>query len=616
MKKIVPILAFLFIAQISAQNSRRVSADQHFERLEYAHAIEDYLDDITKGKATDETFEGLAKSYENIANYKEAERYYRRLSKGTSAKPENILGHARTLKSIGKIDEYKAQMQRFINLKPNDPRATSYVKNIDQLEEKLSARPIYEVTPVDFNTDNSDFGAIRYGNKVYFASAKTDSRKKHHMNGEPLLDIYKAVVTSTGKVGPYESLSNDINTKYHEGIITQAKGGRVYFDRNNYTNNKFKKDDNGVNQLQIYYADLVNGKYEVERAPFNDDNFSSAHPALSPDGKTLYFVSDRPGGLGEGDIWKVSINSDGSFGTPQNLGATINTADNEVFPYVGNDGAFYFSSNGHSSFGGLDNFVLNDGKVENLGAPINTGFDDFSFKPFDGNKSGYLASNRGGESDDIYTFELLPPCEPDVTIVVTDEEGNVISDASLVVLNKKTDRSEVKALNELGSTTFTSNCDTSYQLDATAEGYENATQVLVVTTSNTSRTLVLGKEKPLVTEKAVILNPIYFDFDSWNIRPDAAAELDRLVQVMNENPTMTIAASSHTDERGTPQYNMTLSDKRAKSMRDYVIRKGINSDRISGTGKGETDPAVDCESNCSEEEHQLNRRSEFTIVNR
>jgi len=617
MKNSILFLALFIVVQAYAQrnNSRTVSADKHFERLEYTHAIEDYLEDIRKGKSTDETFERLAISYENVSNYKEAERYYGRLSKGTSAKPENVLGHARTLKSIGKIDEYKAEMQRFISMKPSDPRAKSYLSNIDDLEEKLNARPIYSVTPVNFNTENSDFGAVRYGENLYFASAKTGSRKKHALNGESLLDIYSTTVSSNGKAGPASSISAKINTKYHEGIMTQsADGKRVYFDRNNYTGSKFKKGEDGINQLQIYYADLVNGQYEVTRAPFNDDNFSTAHPALSPDGKTLYFVSDRPGGSGKGDIWKVSINSDGTFGSPQNLGSPVNTPDNEVFPHVGSDGTLYFSSNGHSSFGGLDNFALEGGKVSNLGAPINTGFDDFSFKPYDGNKAGYLASNRGGASDDIYAFELLPPCEPEITILVTDDEGNVIPDASLVVLNRKTDRSEVKALNDLGSVSFVSNCDTSYQLDATAEGYENASQVLVITDSNTSRTLVMAKEKPLVTTNAVILNPIYFEFDRWNITPQAAAELDRLVGIMNEYPDMVIAASSHTDERGTPQYNIGLSDRRAKSMRDYVISKGIDPNRIAGTGKGETDPAVDCGQNCTEDEHQLNRRSEFVIV--
>ena len=199
---------------------------------------------------------------------------------------------------------------------------------------------------------------------------------------------------------------------------------------------------------------------------------------------------------------------------------------------------------------------------------------------------------------------------------MTDEEGNVVPDASLVVRNRETDASDVKELDDLGKVSFISDCDASYQIDATAKGYENTSQLLLVSDSKTSRTVVLEKEKALVTETAVILNPIYFEFDRWDIRPDAAAELDRLVQIMNENPSMTIAATSHTDERGTTAYNLSLSNKRAKSMRDYVIGKGINSDRISGTGRGELEPAVDCGSNCTEAEHQLNRRSEFVIVKR
>lgn len=615
--RILFLTLFIVFQAYSQRNSKNVSADKHFERLEYTHAIEDYLDDIQKGKATETTFERLAISYENTSNYKEAERYYRRLSKGTSAKAENIIGHARTLKSIGKLDEYKVQMQRFASLKPNDPRSKSYLKNINHLEERRNARPIYEVSPVNFNTENSDFGAVRYGEVLYFASAKNDSQKKHALNGEPLLDIYTTTISTNGKTGPVDGISAKINTKYHEGIIAQSKEGkRVYFDRNNYTSKKFKKGEDGINQLQIYYADLVNGEYEVKRAPFNDDDYSTAHPAISPDGKTLYFVSDRPGGAGKGDIWSVNINEDGSFGSPQNIGLPINTPDNEVFPYVGSDGVLYFSSNGHSSFGGLDNFAYKNNQVINLGTPINTQFDDFSFKPYDGNKSGYLASNRNGKSDDIYAFELLPPCEPEITILVTDEDGNVVSDASLVVMNERTDRSEVKTLNDIGAVTFKSNCDTSYQLNASAEGYENVSQELIVTDNNTSRTLVMIKEKPLITETAVILNPIYFEFDRWDITPQAAIELDRLVGVMNEYPDMIITASSHTDGRGNSEYNLTLSDQRAKSMRSYIISKGIDPDRIEAIGKGETEPAVDCKQNCTEEEHQLNRRSEFFIVKR
>ena len=614
-------LTFLFCvlgASIWAQNFNKITADQHFDRLEYTYAIQDYLQQIKEGNGNAFVYERLAISYEKLGNYRDAERYYRRLAKGRNGDSKYIYAWAQMLKANGKFDEYSAQMLRFIDAYPSDPRADAYKNDLETLKSIQAQEPCYTVDNVTFNSKKSDFGAFRDGDTLYFASARAPMKKNHGWTDQSFLDIYKATVSKDGKVGPGIPISEMINTKYHEGISAKTPDGkRIFFDRNNYTNGKYQKDSVGVNQLQLYYSDRVNGAFaKAVPVPFNDKNYSTGHPALSPDGKTLFFASDRPGGQGQADIWKVAILDDGNFGTPENLGTVVNTSGRDAFPFINIDDQLYFTSDGHVGLGGFDIYRYDSEIVINLGDPINTGADDFSIKFNSDGSSGYIASNRKRKGDDdIYAFAKIPPCKGVITIMAKDMQRKALSNATIKITNLSDNSEQTQQTDVLGRYAFTSDCDIKYTIVIEAEGHDATTQTVEIRTKDITENFSLETSLDVeITEDRVVLSPIYFDFNKWDVTPKAALELNRLVSVMQRYPTMIISAESHTDARGPEEYNRILSDKRAKSMRDYVISQGISAERISGIGKGESDPAVNCGLECTEEEHQLNRRSEFVIV--
>ena len=362
----------------------------------------------------------------------------------------------------------------------------------------------------------------------------------------------------------------------------------------------------------------------VEALPFNSENYSTDHPALSKDGKTLYFTSDMPGGFGQGDIYKVAVNSDGSFGEPVNLGQKVNTEGREMFPFSGEDGTLYFSSDGHLGLGGLDVFFTKevDGKmapIRNLGIPLNSGADDFAFV-MNGAEEGFVSSNRmgGRGSDDIYAIKKLQPlCDVLILAKVKDAKtDNLIEGATVSLADAEGNILSTKTTNAEGMTEFMIECENDTELQVLMDEYESQKLAVAGTTEEeVDVTIMLDPIEKIIEAERIVLNPIYFDFDKSNITSQAAFELDKLVQIMTKYPEMIITVASHTDRRGPASYNMGLSDRRAKSTVQYVISKGIDAARISGAGKGESEPVMDCKSGCTEDQHKMNRRSEFIIMN-
>ena len=624
------IFVFVLISTTAkAQNKDTQKADKLFNNLNYTEAVEAYTKLIEQGKAGPYVYEQLAKGYTVLNDTKKAESFYKRAAKGKKVAPETLYSYAQALKANGKASEYASWMNKFVASSPNDPRAARFKSNPNYLSDILAMEPAFTVVNASkLNSKLADFGAFVKDNILYFASARNTSRKNHNLNGEPFLDIYTATLDGSSMGSP-EILDGDVNTKYHEGTAAISPDGkRMYFDRNDYFKGDYDKSTEGVNQINMYTAEKVGGSWvNIASVPFNDDNYSTGHPALSPDGKTLYFSSDKPGGKGGSDLYMVSVNADGSFGTPQAVSG-VNTSGTEAFPFIAEDGALYFSSDGHLGMGGLDVFSAfakagSFATPENMGPGVNSGSDDFAIHINADNKSGYVSSNRpGGKgSDDIYILGQVPPCDVDVALTVEDESGNGIANALVALVNTTEDTTDSDTATTTGKYLFSSKCNREYTVTASADGYESKTRTLTVGKEDSQNTIILEaivieEPEPVITETEVILNPIYFDFDKWNIRPDAAAELNRLVDVMNRYPTMIISAESHTDVRGPATYNQSLSQKRAASMRDYVISRGINSSRISGVGKGESSLAVSCNPTCTEDEHQLNRRCVFKIVSR
>lgn len=613
---------------LTAQNRDTKKADKHFSRLEFVDAAEDYQKLVDNGKGDAYVYKQLAECYYNVFNTVEAERWYAKALE-SSQDPETIYKYSQMLKANGKYEESNAQMEKFASMRPSDDRATAFRKNPDYLPKILEKGKKFNVQNLDFNSEQSDFGGTLNDGKLYIASARNDNRRNYGWNKEPFLDIYTLTKNSDGSYQSATIMNDKINTKFHEGLVAFTPDNKtMYFTRESFFEKVYEKDSltrNRLGVLHLFKATKLGGDWDtVESLAINSENYSIKNPSVSADGSTLYFASDMPNGYGGFDIYKAPINADGSIGTPQNMGQKVNTEGQEMFPYISSNNTLYFSSNGHLGLGGMDVFYTKeiDGKlapIRNVGIPVNSNADDFAFSIDEEAGEGFVSSNRdgGAGSDDVYAIKKLQPlC--DVLIIATildDKTREPIAGASVSLYDDQGNKIVSKSSNDQGIAEFIVECEQNTALEVTKDGYESR-RVTVAGVSEEENPVQISLDpiEEIIVEDEVVLNPIFFDFDKSNITAKAAFELDKLVQIMNKYPDMVINATSHTDSRGSAPYNERLSDRRAKTTVQYVISKGIDASRITGMGKGESEPKVDCGNKCSEEEHQLNRRSEFKIT--
>lgn len=626
---IVLSLTFTF-AQDDGISSK---TEKKYDKLSYIETTKELLKLVEKGNKTPEVYKKLANSYYFNTKMEEASKWYGELFKlDAVVEYEYYYRYAMSLKAIGDYTGANANMKKFATLKPDDSRAILFSKSPNYLEAIEALSGDFELENLDFNSRFSDFGTSFYKDGIVFASSRGDG-KLYKWNEQPFLDLY-TYNTESNSVKPF---SESLNTKYHESSTSFTQDGNIiYFTRNNFFKGKVRKSGEKVNGLKIFKAEFIDGAWKnIVSMPFNNDDYNVAHPALSLDENKLYFASDMPGTRGKSDIYYVDILEDGTYGDPVNLGDAINTEGRENFPYISNNGTLYFSSDGHQGLGGLDIFMtkLNDPSqaVTNLGKPINSSRDDFEFIIDEFSNEGYLTSNRynGKGDDDIYRFSRSF-CTQLVSGTTVNKNTNVIIPyASVVVLNEK--GIEVQNLNsdQNGAFSYEGPCTKQkYNIIATKDGYIQSDQTFIVNpkkredvvlklnlTSETSQPADVGRDLVEVLN----LNPIYFDFDKSNIRPDAEIELRKVIDYMNKYPTIRIDVQSHTDSRASDDYNMALSNRRNVSTKQYIINKGgISADRLEGRGYGETMLVNKCSNGvkCTEDEHDWNRRSNFIVINR
>ncbi len=623
-------------------------ADSYFEKMWYAEAAELY--EMVLNKSESPSFDIIRKAGDSHyfnTNMGRAYYWYDQLFERhkDEMSADNLFKYAHALKGTGRYGRSK-RLMRLYNRKLKTEESSIpgrraeaasrevIMDNILATEEQVSLKNLA------VNSKYSDFAPMFYNEgEVVYASAVDSaffSTRRYKWNNQPYLDLYVAKINEESEdVRDAVKFSKKINTKYHEaGVTFSPDNTTMYFTRNNY-GKKLKRDKHGVNNLKIYQSKKVDGEWtEAVEVPFNSDEYSTGHPALSPDGKQLYFVSDMPGTIGGTDIFVVDVLDEGGFSEPRNLGPEINTERKEMFPFI-NDSKLYFSSDGHVGLGGLDIFeVAFDGEegfleVRNLGRPINSNKDDFSYIVNETTQKGYFASNRrGGKGDDdIYSFKRLIPEEANnnaIAGVITElVTGDVVPEALVVLLDENNRKLKEVVTGADGAFVFEDlEGNTKYTLRS--EKSEFSTDSQVVSTLDNERVAVdialRRLEDRIVVEDGIRklkTDMIFFDFDKSYIRDDAGRELDKLVAVMRQYPGMVIKIESHTDSRGPAVYNKYLSDKRAKSTRAYLIQQGIAADRIeSAIGYGEERLLNECNGSvrCSSAKHQLNRRSEFIIV--
>ena len=627
-KTLTLILVTLFsYSFVFSQNNSTKKADRLYDRLQFVKAAEEYLKLSDSELNSDYVITKLANCYYNLFETSEAEKWFKKIvNKNPDA--ELIYKYSQMLKANGKYKESNLWMNKFSEMKPYDSRAISFKNTPNYIDKIINKGKRFNIQNLKINSEYSDFGATIYKNKLYFVSSRNEkaTSRNYGWNDEPFLDIFSSTINDKGSHLPAD-LFDELNSKFHEGIVSfTPDGNTAYFTRESYYEDEYQKDslnNTKYSQLYIYKATKLKDSWDTfESLEINDVNFSNKNPMVSPDGKHLYFSSNMPGGFGLYDLYKAEIKDDGSLGKVENLGQNINTEGQEAFPFVTGENMLYFSSDGHLGLGGLDVFYSKNvddkwSNSKNVGIPVNSGADDFAFMIKEEN--GYVSSNRTGGvgKDDIYALKKIRPlCDLLLETVVLDSKTNSpietaltsVSDGEGTINNSKT-------TNEKGLVEFMIECENEIKFVVSKEGYESKIlDIKLLDIDPPLLEVMLDPIEELIVEEKVELSPIYFEFDKFNITNEGAFELDKLVAIMQKYPEMKIRVEAHTDNRGPSSYNLKLSENRAKSTAQYVISKGIDENRISGVGKGENEPVIECSGSCSNEDHRTNRRSEFIIL--
>ncbi|WP_428231657.1 OmpA family protein [Flavobacterium sp.] len=722
MKKLLVIIFVFSIQFIHAQDLELARAKRFFDKTYYSEAIVLY-EKLAEKKPSEEVIKNLADSYFYTNDLIKAQRYYRFLIQNYKNDLDRnyYFRYAQTLKASNSYEDANEALKKYYAKSVNIDAVANFEKEIKTLENVTAIGKRFDIKNLAINTPNSEFGAVKYNNDLVFAGVKLKPGlfdKKFKWDNETYLNLVEIPLKNINSAdSTVHYFAKELKTGMHEANAVFTKDGKtIYFTRNNSKKDSKKTNDQKISNLQIFKAELVDGKWtNVSALPFNSPNYSVEHPALSADEKVLYFASDMPGTLGSFDIFSVNINK-GAFDTPKNLGPAINTDKREQFPFASADHKLYFSSDGHLGYGSLDVFVseINGNeysKPVNIGLPLNSNLDDFSFYLDSDTKEGFFASNReGGKgSDDIYWFKeikelIVEDCKQFIAGTITDIDTKLALENAIVIVQD----SDKKILNTIitgadGKFSFTVACENSFTVLASKEKYTSESKIVssgktrnasndasmalkslevikqeeqeIAETKKKEEELdkarkkekealavialkeaqkkakadqivaeeikkkekaaeitenenkkkekinqIIALEKDVVRDKDRLIiktDPIYFDYNMWYIRKESKVVLGRVVELMKKYPDMAIEIGSHTDCRGNAKFNEDLSQKRANSTREFIIQSGINAKRVHAKGYGESVPIIKCKTDdaCSEEEHELNRRSEFVIQN-
>jgi outer membrane protein OmpA-like peptidoglycan-associated protein len=610
------------------------------DKYNYSGAIEVLKKATDNPKRHDAAIVMLAECYKAQHDVAKTRDAYAQVIKLPGVAPEHYLNYAQALQSSGDYTKAREMFLKYAEACPTDPAGKLFASHCDSVTGPWShLKPAFEAHSLSkINTPDSDFGPVILGNDLIFASDHTATpvgKALYKWTGRGYLDLMKATPATQGDFGGnYNNASNFspiLNQLYHDGPVCFSSDGNSLFLTRSYFGKAKREGIYKTNKLKLFTSQKVDGIWQKPEPFFlNSNDYSVGHAALTPDSKTLYFVSDMPGGKGGTDIWMCK-NLNGMWSDATNLGAVINTSQNEMFPVVASDGNLYFSSNGHAGYGSLDIFksVNNDSQwsvPQNMHMPFNSSFDDFAIAFVPGTSNGLFSSNRtGGQgSDDIYAFtEIVKPQEviqpAYLTGIVKDKSNQLpVGGATVFVLNHETGMVKVLKTKADGSFSMKVENPAAYSIKATMSNYiadclnMKMASVKAGTTSETPRELLLDK---LEVNKVFRIENIYYNFDKYDIRDDAKPELDKLVRIMKENP-ITVELGSHTDCRGSFAYNDKLSQNRAESAVGYIVKSGVEKTRITAKGYGEHQLTNKCADGiiCSPAEHQANRRTEFKVT--
>ena len=678
-KLIFSLLFILLYGLFSAVNAQQLDnspllrrAYIEYQSLRFTDAIKELEKVLEKDPSNISAIEMMAGSNRNIKNYDEALYWYGELCKEKNIKPEWALYYAEALANKEKYEQSEQWYRKFLSMRPSDRRADAFSKaNLDAFSSNAGE---YRVVYSNLNTDDSEYSPMYYKDGLIFVSNRqqknryvfqwdrtsysdlyiakdlkyitginpdsakkgTDSRKTKYTANETntersLLSLFSSGSKQEDGEEPV-LLRSKIRSSYHEGPTALLPEGSLMFTRNNFVGGRAAKSKGGINKLKLYTASGP-GWNKISSFPYNNNEYSTGHPTVSPDGNILIFSSDMPRGFGGTDLYYCVRTGEGKkWGRPVNLGPKINTEGNEQFPYLHKNGKLYFSSTGHPGLGGLDIFevVLKDlktvGMPKNLGIDINSSADDFGFIQDDDAKTGFFSSNRRG-NDDIYQFTRLAYTVK-LKGVVTDADTNLPIVGSKVLL-RHNGIVDTLSTNLKGEFDRVLAKETDYELSGSKMSYvskqyyasstgiqEDSTIFVNIKLNRAQNVQQYVMDNCETIKKSFQFNSIYYDLDKYDIRPDSKVVLDGIADVMRKNPEISIITASHTDSRATETYNRTLSLRRGEEAKAYLISRGISGNRIEVKYYGKSRLINTCFEgvNCPEEEQEKNRRTEFEVL--
>ncbi len=656
MKSLTYIFIFFLLAvqagSVSGQNKRSAKAYTTYDAGEYYAAIDQFKEAYQKTSDKKEKLNmafHIAECYRKTDNAPQAALWYGKVIAKDYENPLSILYYADALRMNQNYEEAKAQYQRYKELVPDDPRGSDGILSCDFSLQWIDQPTGYQVEEQKFiNSKFSDYSPAYSRDdfqELYFTSSRdeTTGNAEHGGTGQQFADIFFSTMDKKGKWSTPLPLPEPVNSEAEEGTpIFSSDYNTLFFTRCNVSKRK-------ALGCEIFTATRNGDKWgNVESLALAEDSVVIAHPALSSDGSVLYFVSDMngsaktPEGTNSKDLWMVS-RSGNAWSDPVNLGAPVNTAGDEIFPFVHADGTLYFSSDGHIGMGGLDIFkaIKSDNgqwQVENMKFPINSAADDFGIVFEKDRESGYFSSSRKGKTvDDIYAF-MLPPLKYTIVGVVKDEKTDEIIPAAVVkTIGSDGITLDTKAGND-GVFRINLKPGTDYVFIAEKPGFlkgkeRESTKGISKSTEFKTEIYLSSIETPIEVEN------IFFDLDKADLRPESMVSLDKLVETLNDNPNIVVELGSHTDSRASDAYNLDLSRRRAQSVVNYLIEKGISRERLVAKGYGESQPKnVDRQDHAAysflpvgssltenfinalgdddrmEMAHFLNRRTEFKVL--
>jgi outer membrane protein OmpA-like peptidoglycan-associated protein len=632
-------ISLLLLIGVSSCKSLQEKGNEQYLSGQYQYAISSFsqiLEDDPENKEANQT---IAESYRLSNRIEEATPYYQKLVE-TDPTFESYYRLGLSLKANGKNEEAKAAFETAKGYTQEDRFLAETQRQLEAI--KLAGGiadywPMHElVNYKDLNTAGADYAPVISEDFIYFTSGRQASGL-YAADGSPYTKLFRTRA---------EGLKVDVSAvqalpefKNEEGLNQAAiaispDGNTIIYSRGNSTS---PKDFPETTLFVSYFRG--GGFTQPIWMPLNEDEtWWNSTPAFSPDGSELYFASNRPGGFGGIDLYKATRLANSDFGNPVNFGPNINTPGNELFPRMTPDGKFFFSSDGHPGYGKLDLFVADkdeSGKqvITNLGENFNSLNDDFGIFFTEYPKAGYISSNREGGvgDDDIYFFEDKTPKPKIVNVLlnvitkerVAGEADKILYQARVVLYDGNNKQSGGDFSNTNGRVRFTLSPDANFTIIASKTGYfsksvpystkgktpDPATLIQEVTNITLDTTIVLDQ---LILDRSIVLENIYYDLNKADIRPDAAAELNKLVQILKDNPAIRIELSSHADARATDAYNDDLTQRRAQSAVDYLVSQGIAGERLIAKGYGKRQLII--QNAQTEEEHQVNRRTEFKVT--